>query len=118
MKSFLFVLEGAAYSGSDTQEALDVILITAAFDQEVSILLLGEAIYHLKKQQNTKDKCCKNIGSIYRSLGLYDVENIYIQQSALSGFGLTTDDLLLPVSVCNQQEIVALMSQFDFVING
>jgi tRNA 2-thiouridine synthesizing protein C len=118
MKSFLFVLNSAAYSGCDSQESLDVILIAAAFEQEVSLLLLGEAVFHLKKSQNTQGQSGKNIGLIYRSLALYDVENIYVEQDALIQQGLNQDDLLLPVSELNKPEISALMQKFDFVLNG
>lgn len=118
MKSFLFVLNSAAYSGSYTQESLDVILIAAAFEQEVSLLLLGDAVFHLKAAQNTQGKNCKNIGLIYRSLSLYDVENIYIEQDALVQQGLQQDDLLLPTKVLNKLDISTLMKNFDFVLNA
>jgi len=118
MKSFLFVVNSAAYSGSHSQESLDVILIAAAFEQEVSLLLLGDAVFHLKKNQNAQAQRCKNIGSIYRSLALYDVENIYVEQEALIQKGLKQEDLLLSVSVLNQIEISALMQKFDFVLNA
>jgi sulfur relay (sulfurtransferase) DsrF/TusC family protein len=50
---FLFVMQTPAYSGTKVQEVLDVVLITAAFDQKVSLLLLDDAVFHLKnKQQN------------------------------------------------------------------
>ena len=117
IKSFLFVLNSAAYSGSHSQEFLDTILIAAAFEQEVSLLLLEDAIFNLKKAQNTQGKNCKNIGLIYRSLALYDVENIYVEQEALMLQGLHQDDLLLPVKVLNKVAISSLMHKFDFVLN-
>lgn len=118
MKSFLFVLNSAAYSGSHSQESLDVILIAAAFEQEVSLLLLGDAVFQLKKSQNSQGQNCKNIGSIYRSLALYDVENIYVEQDALTQQGLAQEDLLLSVAVLNKAEISVLMQKFDFVLNA
>jgi len=117
-KSFLFVLNSAAYSGSYSQESLDVILIAAAFEQEVSLLLLEDAIFHLKSAQNAQGKHCKNIGLIYRSLALYDVENIYVEQEALVQQGLNQDDLLLPVKALNKSAISTLMHKFDFVLNA
>ena len=51
MKSFLFVMQSAAYSSIRALEVLDVVLITAAFDQKVSLFLLDDAVFHLKKNQ-------------------------------------------------------------------
>lgn len=46
MKSFLFVMQSAAYKGNKVQEVLDAVLISAAFDQQVSLLLLDDAVFH------------------------------------------------------------------------
>jgi len=118
MKSFLFVLESAPYSGSHTQESLDVILISAAFDQEVSLLLLDSSIFHLKKNQNTAGLSCKNIGAIYRSLALYDVEEIYVEEDSLLRLGLRESDLLMPVKVLKKHEVSPFMKKFNFVLNA
>jgi tRNA 2-thiouridine synthesizing protein C len=125
MKSFLFVLNTPAYSGSAAQESLDMILITAAFEQKVSLLLLNETVFHLKKGQYTQGqrylkqtKQCKNIGLIYRSLALYDVKNIYVEQEALERTGLNQDDLLLPIKMLDKIGISQLMQKFDFVLNA
>ena len=52
MKTFLFVLRKPSYSGLYVQEMLDIILTTAAFEQNVTILLLDDAVFHLKNHQN------------------------------------------------------------------
>ena len=52
MKSYLFVLQKPAHSGAYAQEMLDIILTTAAFDQAVSILLLDDGVFQLKKGEH------------------------------------------------------------------
>jgi len=118
MKSFLFVLQHSPYRGSDAQESLDRILITAAFDQPVSLLLLGDAVFHMKQGQVVKEGDRKNIGAIYRSLELYDIETIYVEQESLIRAGLALDDLLFPVQLIKQKETPALLQKFDLVLNG
>ncbi|MEY3879842.1 MAG: sulfurtransferase complex subunit TusC [Pseudomonadota bacterium] len=51
MKTYLFILRKPAHSGAYVQEILDIILTTAAFDQKVSLLLLDDGVFHLKKNQ-------------------------------------------------------------------
>ncbi len=118
MKSFLFVMQTPAYSSNRVQEVLDVVLISAAFDQKVSLLLLDDAVYHLKIKQQSSMIGGKDIGAIYRSLELYDIEYIYVEQESLTQRGLTTDDLLIPVTLLTRSEIALTYKSFDFVLSG
>jgi len=117
-KSFLFVMQAPAYSSIKVQEVLDIVLITAAFDQKVSILLLDDAIFHLKTQQQNMRVISKDIGAIYRSLELYDIENIYVEQESLNYAGLSVSDLLIPIKLITRQELPTLLQSFDFVLEG
>jgi tRNA 2-thiouridine synthesizing protein C len=116
VKSFLFVLQTDAYCGAKTQEILDQVLISAAFDQQVSLLLFDDAVYHLHKNQCSEQIASKDISAIYRSLEIYDIENIYLEKESLALSGLTQDDLLLPVTLVSRQEIATTLNSFDFVL--
>jgi len=117
-KAFLFVMQASAYDGNKIQEALDIVLITAAFDQKVSILLLDDAVFHLKNNQQSEQVSSKDIGALYRSLELYDIENIFVENDSIITSGLSEDDLLVPIKVIRRQEVGILFSQFDYVLNG
>lgn len=118
MKSFLFVMQTPAYSNFKVQEVLDVVLITAAFDQKVSLLLLDDAVFHLKKNQQAKILGGKDISAIYRSLGLYDIEKIYVEQESLTQRGLLQDDLLIPILLVKRAEIATIFKAYDFILNA
>lgn len=117
-KSFLFVMQTPAYSGTKVQEVLDVVLITAAFDQKVSLLLLDDAVFHLKNKQQNMALISKDIGAIYRSLELYDIESIYVEQESLNYTGLSVSDLLIPIKLIAGRKLPALLHSFDFVLEG
>lgn len=118
MKSFLFVMQTSAYSGLRVQEVLDVVLITAAFDQKVSLLLLDDAVFHLKINQHGEALGSKDISAIYRSLELYDIENIYVEQDSLVQRGISQEDLLLPITLLTRSEIATIFKAFDFVLGA
>ncbi|OQK18479.1 sulfur relay protein TusC [Methyloprofundus sedimenti] len=118
MKSFLFVMQAAAYRGSKVQEVLDQVLIAAAFDQQVSMLLLDDAVYHLQKDQLSEQIACKDIAAIYRSLEIYDIENIYVEQDSLTERGLSQDELLIPITLIKRHEITATINRFDVVLSA
>lgn len=118
MKSYLFVLRKPAHSGAYVQEILDIILTTAAFDQSVSILLLDDAVFHFKKNQNPESIGMKDTAAIFNALQLYDVKDIYIEQESLWARGLMREDLGLPVEEISRNQIAGLMKKFDVVFAG
>jgi len=111
-------MQSAAYKGSKTAEVLDEVLIAAAFDQRVSLLLLDEAVFHLKKNQQCSTLFNKDIGALYRSLALYDIEHVFVEQDSLTSRGLSQADLLIPTTLLTKQELSSTLKTFDFVLSG
>ena len=118
MKSFLFVLKKPAHSGSHLQETLDVVLTVAAFDQSVSLLLLDDAVFHLKKAQQPELVGLKAVAGIFAALEIYDVTDIYVEEESLLERGLQADDLCLPVIPVARQALAKLFGRFDVVFPG
>lgn len=117
VKRFMFVNRKAPYGTIYAQEALEVVLIGAAFDQDVSLVFLDDGVYQLKKDQQTKDIGMKNFSPAYRALEGYDVEKLYVEQESLERRGLTAGDLLVPAEVLTADRIGALMEEQDVVLS-
>lgn len=115
MKRYLFVLRKPAHSGAYFQEMLDIILITAAFDQSVSILWLDEAVFSLKNNQQPECFALKDTAAMMQSFSLYEVTELYIETESLQELGLTVDDLCLPVQSLARKNIGEFMQGFDLV---
>ena len=118
MKSFLFVMQTAAFSGAKVQEVLDQVLIAAAFDQPVSLLLLDDAVFHLHKNQRSEQLASKDISAIFRSLHIYDIEHIFVEQESLSQRGLIQDQLIVPVTLLSRQDVGSTLNAFDVVLRA
>ena len=118
MKKYLFILRSAPHNGSHAQEMLDIILTTAAFDQQVSLLLLDHAVFQLKRNQQATKQGYKETAAIFKALEIYDVNDIYVETESLQEYGLNSTDLLLPVIECPRQEIAVLMKSYDLVFSG
>lgn len=117
VKKFMFVNRKAPYGTIYALESLEVVLITAAFDQDVSLAFLDDGVYQLKKGQQTKGIEIKNFSPTYRALEGYDVEKLYVEKESLEARGLTEDDLLVDVVVLGRAEMGALMDQQDVVLS-
>jgi tRNA 2-thiouridine synthesizing protein C len=116
-KKFMFVNRTAPYGTIYALESLEVVLITAAFDQDVSLGFIEDGVWQLKKGQQTKAIETKNFSPTYRALEGYDVEKLYVERESLEARGLTEDDLLVDVNVLSSAELGALMAEQDVVLS-
>lgn len=117
MKKFMFVNRKAPYGTIYALESLEVVLITATLDQDVSLAFVDDGVYELVKGQNTKAIGIKNFSPSYRALDGYDVEKLYVDQASLEQRGLTEKDLLVPVEVLDAQQMGQLMAQQDVILS-
>ena len=116
-KKFMFVNRKAPYGTVYALESLEVVLISAAFEQDVSLAFVDDGVYQLKKGQQTKGIETKNFSPTYRALEGYDVEKLYVERESLEARGLTEDDLIVDVSVLPAGELGKLMAEQDIVLS-
>jgi tRNA 2-thiouridine synthesizing protein C len=116
VKKILFVLRKPPHSGAYTQEMLDIIMTVAAFDQEVSILLLDNAVFQLKKQQLPELAKLKATAAFYKALPLYDINHLYAETESLQERGLSVANLDEPVIAIPRANIGVFFNQFDLVL--
>ena len=60
VKKFIYVNRKAPHGTIYAHEALEVVLIAAAFEQDVSLAFIDDGVYQLKKGQNTDGIATKN----------------------------------------------------------
>jgi len=94
VKKFLYLNRKAPYGTIYAWESLEVVLIGAAFDQEVRLMFVDDGVYQLVKGQDTSEVGMKNFSPTYRTLGDYEVKSVYVDQASLEARGLTKDDLV------------------------
>ena len=116
-KKFMFVNRTAPYGTVYALESLEVVLISAAFDQDVSLAFVDDGVWQLKRGQQTKGIETKNFSPTYRALEGYDVEKLYVERESLEARGLAEDDLLVDVTVLSSAEMGKLMDEQDVVLS-
>jgi len=118
VKKFMYVNRRAPYGTIFALECLEVVLISAAFEQDVSLIFLDDGVFQLKKNQDTTGIGMKNFSNTYRALDDYEVEKIYVEKESLDARGLTEDDLIIPVEVLSSEEMREIVAQQDVVISS
>ncbi|MFT5659184.1 MAG: tRNA 2-thiouridine synthesizing protein C [Gammaproteobacteria bacterium] len=92
-KSFVFINRKAPYGTIYALEALEVILIAGAFEQQVKLIFMDDGVYQLTKGQNPSGIGMKNFSKTFGALGDFDIEKIYVDYESLNLRGLNIDDL-------------------------
>ena len=116
-KKFLYVNRRPPYGTIYAHESLEVVLIGAAFEQDVSLAFLGDGVYQLAKGQDTKALAIKNFSPTFRALEDYDVTKVYVEKEALEARGLTGADLVVPVEVVSAERMAEIMAEQDVILS-
>lgn len=131
VKKFMYLNRRAPYGTIYAWESLEVVLIGAAFDQEVSLMFVDDGVYQLVKGSDSAGIEMKNFTPTYRTLGDYGVRHMFVDKASLEARGLTQDDLIEVawedweteeevdniVEVIDADEVVAKLDESDVVFS-
>ena len=117
IKKFMYVNRKAPYGTVYALESLEVVLIGAAFEQDVSVVFMDDGVFEIVKGQDTAGIEMKNFSPTYRALEMYDVEKLYVTKESLDVRGLTEDDLLVDVTVMSAAELADLVEEQDVILS-
>jgi tRNA 2-thiouridine synthesizing protein C len=90
----MYLNRKAPYGTVYALESLEVVLIAAAFEQDVSLAFIDDGVYQIVDGQKTDGIGMKNFSSTYRALGDYDINKLYVSKESLDERGLSEDDLM------------------------
>ena len=131
IKKFMYVNRKSPYGTIYALESLEVVLISAAFDQDVSLTFTDDGVYQLMKNQKTEGIGMKNFSSTYSALGDYEIKKIYIDKVSLEDRGLSISDLQelvwedededyaekSSINLVSRDELSEIMNQQDIVMS-
>ncbi len=116
-KKLLFVSRKAPYGSSMARDALDALLAASVYDQDLSVLFMGDGVFQLVKDQAAHRAGMKSLAASLPALPLYDIEKIYVQQSALEQRGLADAELVIPATALEDGDITDLMEQQEAMLS-
>jgi tRNA 2-thiouridine synthesizing protein C len=130
-KKLMFINRKAPYGTIYALEALEVVLISAAFEQDVSLAFLDDGVYQLTKGQNTSAIGMKNFSPAFRALGDYEIKKLYVERESLDERGLRPEDLMeityeveeenfaqkSSIHIVSRSELTKIMAQQDVLLS-
>jgi tRNA 2-thiouridine synthesizing protein C len=94
VKKFLYINRKAPYGTIYALESLEVVLIGAAFEQDVSLAFIDDGVFQLVDGQNASGIGMKTFAKTYRALGDFEVRKLYVEKESLAERGLTVENLM------------------------
>ena len=130
-KKFLYVNRKAPHGSVYALESLEVVLIGAAFEQDVSLAFIDDGVYQLLQSQDTSGIGSKNFSPTFKALGDYDVSKIYVDRESMEMRGLSKDDLMPltyededddwaekdSIHVVSSEELAEIIESQDVILN-
>ena len=127
----MYVNRRAPYGTIYALEGLEVALVGAAFDQDVSMAFIGDGVFQLKNGQDTSDSDMKNFSPAYRALSDYDITRLYVEKESLDERGLSLGDLMAltwedeandwneksSIHVVSRLELTEILEKQDVILN-
>jgi len=130
-KTFVYINRKAPYGSVYALESLEVVLIGAAFEQDVKLVFMDDGVFQLTANQDPEGIGMKNFSKTYAALGDYDVNQIYVDQQSLEERGLSLDDLQAlvyededddwaeksSIHLVNREELADVIESADVLLN-
>ena len=127
----MYLNRKAPYGTVYALESLEVVLIAAAFEQDVSLAFIDDGVYQIVEGQNPEGIGMKNFSKTYHALGDYDIKQLFVSAESLEERGLSIDDLMPlvwededddwaekpSIQVVSNAELTKLMSEQDVCLS-
>ena len=116
-KKFLYINRKAPIGTIYALESLEVVLIGAAFEQDVSLAFIDDGVFQIADGQNAGALGMKTFAKTYRALGDYEVRKLYVEKESLAERGLTAQDLM-PITYEDENEDYAEKPSIHLIDRG
>ncbi len=113
---YLCVFREGPVGGSKAQESFDLMLTLAAFDQEVTALLMDDGVFHLMPGQQFQEQSERHLPALWQSLEMYGIESPWVEHESLLVRGLDQSSLLIPVRLVSRGALPDFFSGFDRLV--
>ncbi|MBF0368118.1 MAG: DsrE family protein [Magnetococcales bacterium] len=122
VKKIMFTVRKPPHGSIYVYEGLEVKLIMAAYDADISVVFMDDGVFALKQGQDTKELGIKGFAATYGVMVDYEISKMYVDRKSMEDRGMTEDDLLVigededteePVKpkVVEAEEIAAMMGE-------
>ncbi|AMO56699.1 hypothetical protein GZ77_03045 [Endozoicomonas montiporae] len=107
----------APYHGHAAREALDAALVSASYDLNTSVLLMGDGVYQLLNHQSPEQLPRKNLSALLKALPLYGIDSVFVDYESLQERDISEDQLSEGYTLLEEGGLAPFIAQHDKVLN-
>lgn len=122
IKKIMFTVRKGPHGTIYVYEGLEVKLIMAAYDADISVVFMDDGVYAMKAGQKTQELGIKGFEATYGVLIDYEISKVFVDRKSMEDRGLTEEDLVVigededteePIrpKVVDSAEIAAMMAE-------
>lgn len=100
-----FVFRSYPHSNAQGREGLDALLAASAYCEEIDVFFIGAGVTQLISEQQPDKIQMRDYISAFKLLDLYDIDQVFVCESALQEYQLNADQLVIDAQVLSQQQI-------------
>ncbi|GAB2876972.1 sulfurtransferase complex subunit TusC [Microbulbifer echini] len=92
----LALCRAAPYGSALAREGLEAVLASAAMEQEIDLLFLGDGVFQLLDHQSPMAIGQKSLRRNLMALPMFGIEQLYVARGSLAQRGLTPEEIQIP----------------------
>lgn len=116
-KKVLVCIRQRPYEDRAVESAIDLAMVAAAFEQEVSVLFAGDGLFNLIKHTSPAMIGKKSIAKRIQALGLYDVDEVYACQDSLDQTAIGSHGCIDGVRPLSSEQVASLFRSADVIVD-
>lgn len=117
MSQIAIINKSAPYGNSSGQESLDMALAMSNFAQDVSLFFIEDGVLQLLTSQSPTTIDAKAYFKAFKALEFYDIENIYVCKQSLQQRGINSEQLCIPVTLIELEDLGDLLASQQHVMS-
>ena len=111
--SHAIIFKQSPLQNQSGQDGLELALTLATFEQKVVLFFKDAGVLQLSQSINGELVGRKTYTAGFKSLDLYDIEEVYVCAESLSQFALTPPELLIDVTLLSSQQWREKLAEHD-----
>lgn len=115
MKKITVVFRHAPHGSACSREGLDFALLSASFEQQVTLIFVDDGVLNLLANQQPAHIGCRDYIATFKALPLYDIEQVFVCQQSLQARTLNLEHCAITVEPLEPEAITAQLQLADEV---
>ena len=116
-RSVLVLCRTAPYGSERARDALDIAMAFGAFDQQPTLLFLGDGVLALLAQQDPTALPARNLGKLIGTLADYGITGLHVDARAMNERGLELTDLIAGAQLADDAQLTELLASHDMILS-